>query len=77
MRLGSGYILDDGPSFHNQVEEGCPTLPAPARACRAPARLGSRSPIGHGFRERFIRLFYGQQNRGPGARHSASLLFLK
>jgi hypothetical protein len=38
---------------------------------RAPARLGARSPIGHGFGERLIRLLYGQQHRGFGARHSA------
>jgi len=33
--------------------------------------LGSRSPIGHRFGERLIRLVYCQQSRGLGARHSA------
>jgi hypothetical protein len=43
-----------------------------ARVSPAPASLGSRSPIGYGFGKRLIRFVYGQQNRGLGARHSAS-----
>ena len=50
---------------------GWPTILPQHSVSRAPAGLGSRSPVGYGFGERVICLLYGQQHRGFGARHSA------
>ena len=65
---------DDKPRHHTSTGRDWPhkrSIP-PHQASRAFRRdLGSRSPIGHSFRKRLIRLIYGQQNSGLGARHSA------
>jgi len=41
-------------------------------ALAPPGRLGSRGPVGDRLGKRLIRLFYRQQTRGLGPRHSAS-----